>query len=166
MGDPISGSVEATNGEHQKAQLTGWAPISAEGWELRHPLSFPAEGFRLNGDSLDVLPDLANGNFAHYRLPTVQHARLHGPRGPKYCATPTDPSAVPAAERSLVGRGRSPAPRNSPERRMRERYYAKLDSEKAAHLEDAAKQNKPDVRIKAPPAPLAPIPWDTIALRW
>ena len=45
VGDPISGAVDAANGEHQTAQLAGWAPISAAEWELRQPLFSQDEGF-------------------------------------------------------------------------------------------------------------------------
>lgn len=63
VGDPVSGLIEATSGDNLTAQLTGWEPISAAEWKLRHPRSFHEDGFEPNGDALEALPAISSVEF-------------------------------------------------------------------------------------------------------
>ena len=152
-GGPISGIVEATDGKHHTAQLTGWAPATAAEWELRSPRTLPDSGFELNGDALAALPSLAKDNFAHYHAPNVPYARLLGPKEPKYLTQVVGPSDDPPAVRT---RARPTSPRTSPDRRMRDRYRAQQAARRAEALTAAAKASRHAPRAKAPPTTLPP----------
>ena len=138
VGDPVSGLIEATSGDNLTAQLTGWPPISAGEWKLRHPRSFHEDGIDTNGDALAALPAISSENSGHARPPNVGYARLHGRKVRKYFAQPP-------AEKN--GRGRSPEPRNSHERGVRERFYKKQADKRAAA---SAARHRPPL-FKAPP---------------
>ena len=159
VGDPVSGIIEATSGSLMTAKMTGWAPVTAAEWKLRQTRSFHEDGFELNGDALATLPAIAADNFGYMHHPNVPYARTHGHKEPKYFDTP-----APPAERGRNS-GSSPAPRNSPERRLRERFYKKQAGKKAAPLASSAdKQGRP-ARMKAPPTNFVSAIWNVV-LRW
>ena len=156
-GGPVSGLIEATSGSLLTAQLTGWNKLSAAEWKLTQPRSFPddcdrfsnvcepiqGDGFGLNGDSLATLPAISAENFGQAHPPNVGYARTHGRKVPKYFGQSIGPGKD--------GRERlsSSAPRTSPERRLRERFYRK----QAEKLDDnLAVQAARQPRVKAPPA--------------
>ena len=143
VGDPVAGFIEATSDENNTAQLTGWPPISAAEWKLRQTRSFPGDGFEVNGDALAVLPAVASGRFGHTPPPNVSYARLHGHKVPKYFDMPIGPD--PDAQ------GRQREPRNSPERRMRDRFHRKQAERRAASLSASAPASR-QPRWGAPPA--------------
>ena len=90
------------------------------------PRTFPDPDIELNGRALDSLPALAKTNFANYHLPNVPYARLFGPRKPKYFEPFANDQAAKATAARV--RGRSSMPKNSPERRTRERLHAEQDA--------------------------------------
>ena len=137
VGGPASGLIDDTYGDNLTAKLTGWAPISAAGWKLRHPRSFQEDGVELNGDALASPPAISSGNFGNAHPPNVGYARLRGRKVPKYFDQPV------GHEKDGRGRGSSPAPRNSPERRLRGRFYKKQDVKLDADLSDAAARHRP-----------------------
>ena len=108
--------------------------------EAATPRTFPDEGFELNGDAISALPDLAEDSFSHFRVPHVPFARLYGFWGPKYMGPFAKAPAVDAMRSRSADRSRalSSSPKNSPERRMRARYYAKIAKKKADLLAEAA----------------------------
>ena len=129
VGDPASGLLEATSGEHLTAQLTGWWPVGASEWRLRHPQSFHENGFELNGDAIAVPPKLFKTHVLHHRLLTPPYDRLSCHRLLRYMDPFVAPEAGPAA-RDVPAcsrpRGRPLPPNTSPERRMRDRFYAMM----------------------------------------
>ena len=144
VGDPVSGLIEATSGDNLTAQLTGWEPISAAEWKLRHPRSFHEGGFELIGDALASLPAISSGHFGHTRPPNVGYSRTRGRQAPKYFDQPVGPV------KDGRGRGSSQAPRNSPERRIRGRFYKKQAGKLDAALSAAASRRRHPM-FKAPP---------------
>ena len=141
VGDPIAGVIEASSGDHDTAQLSGWHPFRLMSGSCAPPRTFPDEGFELNGDSIAALPALAKDNFAHFKLPHVPFDRLYGFWEPKYL-DPFSKAPLLAGRRSRSAdrdMARPSSPRNSPERRLRERYYAKVAQKKADNLDAAAK---------------------------
>ena len=141
VGDPVSGLIEATSGDNSTAQLTGWPPISADEWKLHQPRSFHDDGLELIGDDLATLPAISSENCGRAHPPNVGYARLHGRKVPKHFDQPP-------AEKN--GRGRYPEPRNSPERRLLERFYKKNAEKRPAALAGAAARHRTPL-FKAPP---------------
>ena len=160
VGDPISGVIEASSSDHGAAQLSGWQPISDAEWKLRSPRTFIEGGFELNGDSIAALPALAVGNFAHFHVPHVPFARMYGFWEPKYLDPYVKaPEMAALRSRSAVReRARTSTPKNSPGRRLRGRYYAKIAQKKDDPLAAAAaaQPNPKPARRKAPPNRFVP----------
>ena len=136
VGDPIAGLIEASSSDHAAAQLLERTPISAAEWKLSPPRTVIGHGFELNGDAIGTPPDLAKGDFGHFHLPNAPSARLYGFWDPKYLDPYVKEPAAAAASRarSERPRDRPSSPKNSPERRMRERYYARVAAKKDAAL--------------------------------
>ena len=159
-GDPITGVIEATSGSYLAAQLSGWKPVTASEWKLCPPRAFSENGFELNGDAVASLPALAKEHLGHTHAPNVPFARTYGFFEPK-CLVPYVKEPLIAAARTRTRsdgprRGRSSSPKNSPGRRLRERYYPKIASGKAELLASAAQASRHPERMKAPPARLPP----------
>ena len=134
VGRPVSGFLEAARGDKNTAQLTGRPPISASGWKLRHPRPFPGDVIDVNGGAL--LPDVASGGYGHTHPPNVPFARLRGHKVPKYFDMPIGPDPA--------NLGRQREHRNSPERRLLERFRRKQAGKRAAAYRHP--------RRRAPPA--------------